>query len=90
MEKVDSDLVKKAPTSGEERPPNVGRINATHTDVVSKRTDSETWLVDNIEAHREQRNGSVECLIRWNGLFHPTWGPRENILEDLISSYLAR
>ena len=63
---------------------------ATEEDIEEKNLDGETWLVDGIDDHRKTRHGKLEFLVRWAGPYEPTWEPRANLPEEIISRYFAR
>ena len=63
---------------------------ATAQDMAEKNSEGETWLVESIDDHRKKQRGKLEFRVRWVGPYEPTWEPRANIPEELISRYFAR
>lgn len=46
-------------------------------------------LFQEIKEHMVENDESIWSKVDWNGDFAPTWKPRENIPEGLISRYLG-
>ena len=89
VERVAADRVTPAPAPESDAPASYPEA-ATEEDIEEKNLDGETWLVDGIDDHRKTRHGKLEFLVRWAGPYEPTWEPRANLPEEIISRYFAR
>ena len=89
VERVGTDRVTPAPAP-ESDAPMIYPEAATAQDMAEKNAEGETWLVESIDDHRKKQRGKLEFRVRWVGPYEPTWEPRANIPEELISRYLAR
>jgi len=87
VERVNSDRVTYAPSPPEAPPPEPHA--ATEADL-DKNVEGPTYVVDQVRAHRVARTGSLEFQIKWFGYPEPTWEPRRNVPEELVSRYFAR
>ena len=89
VERVAADRVTPAPTPESDAPMSYPE-SATAEDMAEKNLEGGTWLVDSLDDHRKTRRGKLEFLVRWSGPYEPTWEPRANLPEEMISRYFAK
>ena len=82
VERVSTDRVTPAPRPAREQVP-----AASMRDVARKNRSGPSFLVERTVTHRVGREGRVEFQIQWEGYDDPTWEPRANVPEELISRY---
>ena len=88
VERVNSDRITYSPP-----PPNVPSpkpFEATTADILEKNIDGTTYVVDALLKHGFDDNGTLQFLVKWVGYDTPTWQPRSDIPEELISRYFAK
>ena len=87
VERVNSDRITYAPPPNDSPP--MMRYAATTTDILEKTIDGRTYLVDRLLDHNIEANGRMTFLVQWEDYDTPTWQPRSDIPEELISRYFA-
>ena len=65
-------------------------FEATTADILEKNIDGTTYVVDALLKHGFDDNGTLQFLVKWVGYDTPTWQPRSDISEELISRYFAK
>ena len=88
VERVNSDRVTYAPPP--ENAPPILRFEASTTDILEKNIDGQTYLVDKLLEHRIHDDGNMHFLVKWIDYPEPSWQPRSDIPEELISRYFAK
>ena len=88
VERVNSDRVTYAPPP--ENAPRRLRFEASTADILSKNIDGRTYLVERLLEHNIEDNGDMHFLVKWEDYPIPTWQPRSDIPEELISRYFAK
>lgn len=87
VEIVNSDLMFKAPPPMNSKLR--GELRANSDDVRENNFSGHDWFVMEILYHTA-KDGNVSLNIDWEGHYEPSWEPRRNDLEELISRYLVR
>lgn len=87
VERVSADRTTPAPTPPQPKIANVH--DASPKDLLQKNIEGETWLVESILEHRKNKHNQYEFRVDWVGDYEPTWEPRSNIPEELVSRYFA-
>lgn len=64
-------------------------FTATTSDVLEKNIEGQTYVVDKLLEHNIEEDGTLHFLVKWLGYDEPTWQPRPDIPEELLSRYLA-
>ena len=88
VERVNSDRVTYAPPP--ENAPRRLRFEASTADILSKNIDGRTYLVEKLLEHNIEDDGGMHFLVKWEDYPTPTWQPRSDIPEELISRYFAK
>ena len=88
VERVNSDRVTYAPPP--ENAPPILRFEASTADILEKNIDGQTYLVDKLLEHSIHDDGSMHFLVKWIDYPEPSWQPRSDIPEELISRYFAK
>ena len=88
VERVNSDRVTYSPPPPDAPAPLPFAANTA--DIVAKNIDGRTYLVDKLLDHGFDADGRLQFLVKWSGYDEPSWQPRTDIPEELISRYFAR
>ena len=88
MERVNSDCVTYTPPP--ENAPPVIRFEASTADLLQNNFDRQTYLVDKLLEHNIEADGNMHFFVKWIDYPQPTWQPRSDIPEELISRYFAK
>ena len=88
VERVNSDRVTYSPPPPDAPP--LPPFAATTADVLEKNIEGQTYVVDALIDHGYDDHGVLQFLVRWAGYDTPTWQPRSDIPEELVSRYFAK
>ena len=88
VERVNSDRVTYSPPPPNVPPPKP--FEATTADILEKNIDGQTFVVDELLEHSVDEDGTLQFLVKWAGYDEPTWQPRSDIPEELVSRYFAK
>ena len=88
VERVNSDRVTYSPPPPDAPP--LPPFAATTTDVLEKNIEGQTYVVDALIDYGYDDHGVLQFLVLWAGYDTPTWQPRSDIPEELVSRYFAK
>ena len=87
VERVNSDRVTYSPPPPDAPTPLPFAANTA--DIIAKNIDGRTYLVDKLLDHGYDADGRLQFLVKWSGYDQPSWQPRTDIPEELISRYFS-
>ena len=88
MERVNSDRITYAPPPPDTPP--IHPFAASTQDVLAKSVEGQTYVVDRLIGHRLADDGSLHFNVKWADYDKPSWQPRSDVPEELISRYFAK
>ena len=88
VERVNSDRITYAPPPPDTPP--IHPFAASTQDVLAKSVEGQTYVVDRLIGHRLADDGSLHFNVKWADYDTPSWQPRSDVPEELISRYFAK